>query len=297
MIAQGLEDAAEVTRVYVDATYGRGGHSRALLAHLYASDRLVAIDRDTAAVAAGQTHANSDPRLLVCHGRFSQLRRILDDLSITRVSGVIMDLGVSSPQLDTADRGFSFRTDGPIDMRMDRTAGQTAAEWLNSATEKDIAHVLKTLGEERYARRIARAIVDVRPLTSTLELAGLVSRAQPRPRSGGKHDATRVFQALRMHVNDEMGELESGLEVAFKCLVPGGRLAIITFHSLEDRAVKRGFRRLVTGVPLPRRLPVRAVDAPRSAKIIGSPIRASEREVAVNPRARSATLRVLERLV
>ncbi len=298
VIAEHKVEEGEVTQVYVDATYGRGGHSRALLTRLAGSIRLIAIDRDLTAVAAGQAHAEADPRLHICHGRFSQLRRILDDLDIVQVSGVIMDLGVSSPQLDAAERGFSFRTDGPIDMRMDRTSGQTAADWLNAATEKELALVLKTLGEERYARRIARAIVAVRPLTSTLELARIVSRAQPRqPRKSAKHDATRVFQALRMQVNDELGELETGLGAAFDCLLPGGRLAIITFHSLEDRAVKLGFRRLVAGVPLPRRLPVREVDRPRSAKIVGRPVRASAREVAANPRARSATLRVLERLV
>jgi 16S rRNA (cytosine1402-N4)-methyltransferase len=298
---QACEDLDSVEHIYVDATYGRGGHSRALLARLPATARLIAIDRDVAAIAVGQDHAAEDSRLTICHGRFSQLDPVLDDLGISHVTGVIMDLGVSSPQLDAAERGFSFRADGPLDMRMDQTQGETAAQWLNSAAVDEIVHVLKTLGEERYARRIARAIVAARPLNSTLELAEIVSRAQPRrPRSNKpgrtKHDATRAFQAVRMHVNDELGELESAVQTLFDRLLPGGRLAIITFHSLEDRTVKQSFRRLAGGMPLPRRLPVRESERPQPGKVVGKPIRASAAEVAENPRARSATLRVLERL-
>ncbi len=296
-----LDNADDVGRIYVDATYGRGGHSRALLARLPASARLIAIDRDVTAVAAGEDHAAEDSRLTICHARFSQLDPVLDELGISQVTGVIMDLGVSSPQLDAAERGFSFRAAGPLDMRMDQTQGETAAQWLNSAAEDQIVLILKTLGEERYARRIARAIVAARPLTSTLELADIVSRAQPRrPRSNKhgrkKHAATRTFQAVRMHVNDELGELERAVQTLFERLLPGGRLAIITFHSLEDRAVKQSFRRLATGAPLPRRLPVRESDRQQPAKVIGRPIRATAAEVAGNPRSRSATLRVLERI-
>lgn len=296
-----LDDADGVEPIYVDATYGRGGHARALLKRLPAAARLIAIDRDVAAVEAGQDHAEEDSRLTICHGRFSQLDPVLDDLGIAHVTGVMMDLGVSSPQLDTAERGFSFRADGPLDMRMDQTQGETAAQWLNTAAEDQIVHVLKTLGEERYARRIARAIKAARPLTSTLELAEIVSRAQPRrpqrsKQGRTKHDATRAFQAVRMHVNDELGELECALQTLFDRLQPGGRLAIITFHSLEDRTVKHSFRRLASGTPLPRRLPVRESERRQPGKVIGKPIRASVAEVAGNPRARSATLRVLERL-
>ncbi len=296
-----LDAADGVEPIYVDATYGRGGHARALLKRLPAAARLIAIDRDVAAVAAGQDHAEEDSRLTICHGRFSQLDPVLDDLGIAHVTGVMMDLGVSSPQLDAAERGFSFRADGPLDMRMDQTQGETAAQWLNAAAEDRIVHVLKTLGEERYARRIARAIVAARPLTSTLELAEIVSRAQPRrPQRSNqgrmKHDATRAFQAVRMHVNDELGELEGALQTLFDRLLPGGRLAIITFHSLEDRTVKQSFRRLASGTPLPRRLPVRESERRQPGRVIGRPIRASAAEEAGNPRARSATLRVLERL-
>ena len=295
------QNADGIEHIYVDATYGRGGHSRALLARLPASARLIAIDRDVTAIAAGQEHAAEDARLTICHGRFSQLDPVLDDLGVAHVTGAIMDLGVSSPQLDVAERGFSFQADGPLDMRMDQTQGETAAQWLNSATVDEINQVLKTLGEERYARRIARAIIAARPLTSTLELAELVSRAQPRrPQSNKtgrkKHDATRTFQAVRMHVNDELGELESAVQTLFDRLLPGGRLAVVTFHSLEDRTVKQSFRRLATGTPLPRRLPIRESERHQPGRVIGRPVRASAAEVAGNPRARSATLRVLERL-
>lgn len=280
--------------VYVDATFGRGGHATALLAVLGEDSRVVALDRDPAAVAAGEEMARSEPRLTICHGRFSDLRQVLASLGIESVQGVLMDLGVSSPQLDDPERGFSFLRSGPLDMRMDPSSGISAAQWLNSASEQEIAEVLKSFGEERYAKRIAAAIVAARPVSETLELAELVRAAQPRA-TPGKHEATRVFQAIRMCVNDELGELESGLRQAFEMLSAGGRLAVISFHSLEDRMVKRFFRSLTAPPALPRRLPVRA-DAHRvTARLVAGPVRAGAAERSRNPRSRSAVLRVLEK--
>jgi 16S rRNA (cytosine1402-N4)-methyltransferase len=238
--------------------------------------------------------AGQDGRLQVCHGKFSELDRLLDELDIKEVQGVMMDLGVSSPQLDDPQRGFSFRFDAPLDMRMDTSGGVSAADWLNEADEQEIARVLRDYGEERYARRIAAAIVASRPLRSTAELADLVSRAQPRG-TPGKHDATRVFQAVRMQVNQELPELEAGLRAGFAALRPGGRLAVISFHSLEDRLVKRFFRDCSRPPQLPRRLPVTDLDRPVRARLVAGPLQASAEEVRANPRARSARLRVLER--
>jgi 16S rRNA (cytosine1402-N4)-methyltransferase len=281
--------------VYVDATFGRGGHSRALLGVLGDESRVVALDRDPAAVAAGREMASSEPRLTICHARFSDLRRALASLDIESVQGVLMDLGVSSPQLDDPHRGFSFLRSGPLDMRMDPGAGMSAAQWLNSASEQEIAGVLRSLGEERYARRIAAAIAAARPISDTGELVALVRAAQPRA-TPGKHEATRVFQAVRMHVNDELGELESGLRQAFEMLSAGGRLAVIGFHSLEDRMVKRFFKSLTEPPPLPRRLPVRAAAQVVPARSVAGPVRAGAAERARNPRSRSAVLRVVEKI-
>ena len=222
------------------------------------------------------------------------LERILDELSISRVQGVMMDLGVSSPQLDDPKRGFSFRHDAPLDMRMDTTQGITAAEWLNQTDEVEIARVLKAYGEERYARRIAAAIVAARPLANTGELVAAVRAGSPRS-TPGKHDATRVFQAVRIAVNKELDALDQGLEAAFGRLAGGGRLAVISFHSLEDRLVKQFFRRQTTPPRLPRRLPVRGGDSAPVARLVGRPVTASEAEIAANARARSARLRVLEK--
>lgn len=282
--------------IYVDATFGRGGHTARLLARLGAQSRVVIVDRDLSAVAAAREMAATEPRLTVCHGRFSELTSLLNDIGITRVQGVLMDLGVSSPQLDDPERGFSFRLSGPLDMRMDRSASLTAARWLNTTSEREIMTVLRDYGEERYARRIAAAIVRARPLSNTLELAQVVSDAQPR-RTPGKHDATRVFQAVRMRVNDELTELEQGLEQAFAALAAGGRLAVISFHSLEDRIVKRFFRSLTRPPQLPRRVPVRAGDTPAQARGVVGRVKAGAAEVARNPRARGALLRVVERAV
>ncbi len=294
----GLDDRAPGSSVrqgvYVDATFGRGGHTRALLTMLGPDSVVIAIDRDPEAVAAGEAMARGDGRLRMVHGNFADLDALLDALSIGSVQGVLMDLGVSSPQLDDAARGFSFRHDAPLDMRMDTSRGPTAAQWLNTAEEADIARVLKEYGEERYARRIAAAIVAARPLASTGELAELVRTAQPRP-TPGKHPATRVFQAVRMQVNDELGALARGLSAAFERLAPGGRLAVISFHSLEDRLVKRYFRELSSPPPLPRGVPVRGAAAAPRARAVGRSRVPGEAETADNPRARSARLRVLEK--
>jgi len=293
--ARGADDVEGVREgIYVDATFGRGGHAQRLLERLGPASRVVALDRDPAAVAAGAALAEREPRLSVHHGNFAELGRILDALAVDRVQGVMMDLGVSSPQLDDPARGFSFRHDAPLDMRMDTSQGITAAEWLNEASEKEIARVLKEYGEERYARRIAAAIVAARPLSATGELVDVVRAAQPR-HTPGKHDATRVFQAVRIEVNGELEALREGLEVAFGRLADGGRLAVITFHSLEDRVVKQYFRRQSNPPPLPRRLPVRAAESRPVARLVGASVTAGEAELAANPRARSARLRVLEK--
>ncbi len=289
-----LRDFSVEPVVFVDATFGRGGHSRALLGELSPDARLIAIDRDLEAVAVAQELASVDSRVTACHGRFSDISGILADLGLAAVQGVILDLGVSSPQLNEAHRGFSFLRDGPLDMRMDQSAELTAAKWLNQAEESEIANVLKRLGEERHARRIAKAIVAARPLNTTSELAEVVSHAQPRG-TPGKHDSTRTFQAIRMRINDELEELEQGLLASFSCLAIAGRLAVISFHSLEDRMVKRFIRALSQPPALPRRLPVRSSALTVAGLKIAGPIRATSSETRDNPRARSALLRVVER--
>lgn len=281
--------------VYVDATFGRGGHARRLLERLGPDSRVVALDRDPEAVAAGQAMAEHDRRLQVVHGNFADLGAILDRLGIDEVQGVMMDLGVSSPQLDDPQRGFSFRYDAPLDMRMDTEQETTAADWLNAADEQEIAIALRDLGEERYARRIAAAIVSARPLATTAQLVDVVRSAQPRT-TPGKHPATRVFQAVRMAVNRELESLDAGLTAAFERLGPGGRLAVISFHSLEDRAVKRCFASLSSPPDLPRRLPVRGAAALPRARRVGAPVTPGAAELEDNPRARSARLRVIEKL-
>jgi 16S rRNA (cytosine1402-N4)-methyltransferase len=287
----GIQDR---TGIYVDATFGRGGHSRKILCALGPSDRLIVVDRDLDAVAAATELANTDDRVQVCHGSFGKLRDWLASLGVGQVDGILMDLGVSSPQLDDPDRGFSFSGGGPLDMRMDLTAQQTAADWLNTESEAEIATVLRDYGEERFSRRIAAAIVEARPLSTTDDLVTAVRAGQPR-RTPGKHDATRTFQAVRIKINDEIGELELGLRAAFDSLVTGGRLVVISFHSLEDRIVKRFFRSLTRAAPLPRRLPVREVDSMIQAKAVVGPLRASDAEQSRNPRSRSALLRAVER--
>jgi 16S rRNA (cytosine1402-N4)-methyltransferase len=280
---------------YVDGTFGRGGHSAALLARLGVRGRLFAFDQDPEALAAC---AIQDRRLELIHGRFSEMQDALSRRGVTEVDGVLLDLGVSSPQLDDAARGFSFMRDGPLDMRMDPTRGESAAEFLQRAPEEEIREVISTHGEERFAGQVARAVVAARrerPILRTGELAALVGGAV-RTREPGQHPATRTFQALRIHVNQELEELAVTLPRAMKLLKPGGRLAVISFHSLEDRIVKHFMRDQSTGDKLPRGVPVRASEiAPAPMRLVGKPVKAGEAETRANPRARSATLRVAER--
>ena len=283
--------------VLVDATFGRGGHSRALLEKLTANDQLIGLDRDPDSVAAGGRLAATDSRFSIQQARFSQIEKILQDIGATSVQGLLMDIGVSSPQLDSPARGFSFNVDGPLDMRMNPAEGVSAAEWLNTAAEEDIAKVLWMHGEERQSRRIARAIVAARPLHTTAELASTVAEVSPRPKGvQRKHPATKTFQAVRIFVNEEASELDKGLQQAFDALAVGGRLAVISFHSLEDRKVKHAFRHLSQPPKLPRRLPVRELEQAVPGRLVAGPIKPSLAELATNPRARSATLRVIEKV-
>lgn len=286
--------------IFVDATFGRGGHSRAILARLGAKGRLIALDRDPRAVQSGALI--QDQRFTLVHAPFSQLAEVLASLGIEKVDGVLFDLGVSSPQLDEAERGFSFRFDAPLDMRMDTSRGVTAAQWLAQAGLSEIREVLRNYGDERFAHEIAKAIVARRdgenhdPVTTTRQLATLVSGAV-RTREPGQHPATRTFQALRIHVNQELEELSLALPQAVAALRPEGRLAVISFHSLEDRIVKRFLRSEERPDNLPSRLPLRACELPQArVHVIGKPVRPSAAEVAANPRARSAVLRIAEKV-
>lgn len=297
-----LEEAVEALRiradgVYVDGTFGRGGHSRGILGRLAASGKLIALDRDAAAIAAaGEV---TDSRLLVCHAAFGSLREVLRGVGFERVDGVLLDLGVSSPQLDEAGRGFSFRFDGPLDMRMDTSRGPTAAEWLQRASEQEIGEVIRRYGEERFAKQIARAIVAARstgPVNRTRQLAEIVAKAVPT-REPHQDPATRTFQALRIHLNQELEELEVALPQCVEVLTDGGRLVVISFHSLEDRIVKQFMRAESQPGALPLRLPVKAADLPRPRmQLIGKPVFPSDAEIAANPRSRSAVMRVAERM-
>ncbi|WP_415258227.1 16S rRNA (cytosine(1402)-N(4))-methyltransferase RsmH [Thauera phenylacetica] len=282
--------------LYVDATFGRGGHSRAVLAQLGPQGCLIAFDRDPAAIAAGQ--AVGDARLTLVHSAFSALDDELARLGVQVVDGVLLDLGVSSPQLDDAARGMSFRFDAPLDMRMDTSRGQTVAEWLAEASVGQITEVIREYGEERFAHAIAKAIATARAggaVATTGQLAALVEKAV-RTREPGQHPATRTFQALRIFINQELEELSRVLPACVSRLRPGGRLAVISFHSLEDRIVKRFMRDESRPPVLPRRLPVRAADLPAPRlRLVGKAARPGEAEVAANPRARSAVLRVAER--
>ena len=285
--------------IYIDGTFGRGGHSRLILSQLGAEGRLLAIDRDPQAIAVAQTI--DDPRFSIVHGPFSALADYVAERGLTgKIDGILLDLGVSSPQLDDAERGFSFMRDGPLDMRMDPTRGQSAAEWLKTADEADIAWVIKTFGEERFGKRIARAIVErnrIEPMTRTKELAEVIAAATP-VKDKHKHPATRTFQAVRIWVNSELEEIELALKNSLDVLAPGGRLSIISFHSLEDRIVKRFMREQSRGPQVPAGLPM---TEEQLRKLGGRQLRAlgklmpGEEEVADNPRARSSVLRVAER--
>ena len=283
--------------VYVDGTFGRGGHSRAILERLGPKGRLIAFDRDPAAIAAGESL--KDERFILVHAAFSEMSVELSRLKVAAVDGVLLDIGVSSPQLDDAERGMSFRFDAPLDMRMDTTKGETAAEFLAQASQREIERVVRDYGEERFAHAIAAAVVAARAehgIGTTRQFAALVEKAV-RTREPGQHPATRSFQALRIHVNRELEELSLSLPQAAASLAPGGRLVVISFHSLEDRIVKR-FMRDAANPPQPhKRLPVRAIDLPRpTLALIGKAVKPGNAEVSVNPRARSAVMRVAEKL-
>jgi 16S rRNA (cytosine1402-N4)-methyltransferase len=297
-----LEEAVSALNIradgtYVDATFGRGGHSRAILARLGEKGRLLALDRDPTAISVGETW--DDPRFAIFHAAFSCLAEVVRGQGVSAVDGVLFDLGVSSPQIDTPERGFSFRHDAPLDMRMDTSRGQSAADWLNGADEDEIARVVRDYGEERFAKQIARAVVAARgrqPLATTRQLAELVAGVV-RTREPGQDPATRTFQAVRIHVNRELEEIEQALPQGVDLLREGGRLAVISFHSLEDRLVKRFMRAEAEGEQLPPEIPVRG-DAlrPGRLRLVGRAIRAGRAELAGNPRARSAVLRVAEKV-
>ena len=283
---------------YVDGTFGRGGHTARLLQAVGASGSVLALDRDPQAIAAGHQRFHDEPRLELVHADFAQLARVVAERSRGRpVRGVLLDLGVSSPQIDDPSRGFRFSKDGPLDMRMDPTRGESAADFVARAGERELFRVIAELGEERHARRIARAIVATRaetPLRRTGELAELVQRVVRA--HDGKHPATRTFQALRMHVNDELGQLQRGLEAAFDVLTEGGRMAVISFHSLEDRRAKHFIRERSMIDPVYAGLPNIPDSAQPRMREVGRKRRASDAEIARNPRARSAVLRCGERL-
>ncbi len=285
--------------LYVDATFGRGGHARELLAALGPDGRLVMLDRDPAAVKVAMREFAGDARVQVIHGAFGDLTRLVGEVvDGASVDGILFDLGVSSPQLDEAERGFSFLRDGPLDMRMDPSHGESAAQWLARVAESELVRVLADFGEERFARRVARAIVAARavaPLLTTSALAAVVSGAVPT-REPGKHPATRTFQAVRMAVNGELQQLEQGLEQALGLLAIDGRLAVISFHSLEDRAVKQFMRRHAEEDPVWRGLPVVPEHAQPLLALVGRAIRPQAAEVASNVRSRSATLRVARKV-
>jgi 16S rRNA (cytosine1402-N4)-methyltransferase len=291
--------ALEAGGFYVDATFGRGGHTALILQALGREGRVLAVDRDPQAIEAGRRRFADEMRLTLVHASFADLGTLVPaDAHDRPCRGVLFDFGVSSPQLDDPRRGFSFRADGPLDMRMDPTRGEPVSAWLARAGVDEIRQVIATFGEERFARRVAQAIVAARqerPLTGTGELAALVAGAV-RTREPGKHPATRTFQALRMFINDEIGQIDRGLSAALAVLAPGGRLVAISFHSLEDRAVKRFMQRESQVAPALKDLPVVPDAARPRLKLIGRKHRPTDEELARNPRARSALLRVAEKL-
>ncbi|CAA9890033.1 S-adenosyl-dependent methyltransferase activity on membrane-located substrates [Candidatus Methylobacter favarea] len=302
MLAEALQQLTiKKNGVYVDCTFGRGGHSRGILNQLNASGRLLAFDRDFEAINSDYAQTLlKDERCLLKQGRFSQLQSLVASESLAgEIDGILMDLGVSSPQLDNPERGFSFLREGPLDMRMEVQAGISAEQWLATIDEKKLVRILFEYGEERFARRIARAIVESRsesPLATTKQLASLIEKAVPA-RDRHKHPATRTFQAIRIYINDELDELKAALQQSAQALRPGGRLVVISFHSLEDRIVKRFIKDESGAKYDPGKLPVRENDIAKGClKKIGKSLKASEQEVIQNPRARSAIMRVAERI-
>ena len=290
--------------IYVDGTFGRGCHSCLILERLGECGRLIAFDRDPTAFAAGKALEAGDARFCMVHSSFSRIQDVLRKLDVDQVDGILLDLGVSSPQLEEADRGFSFRLDGPLDMRMDTSQGQTAAEWLASASQAHMEEVIKNYGEERFAKQIARAIVAARsrqPISTTHQLAAIVATAvRSRKREDKQNPATRTFQAIRIYINQELEKLSLVLPQCVEVLKPGGRLVAISFHSLEDRIVKRFMRESANPDTLPRDVPLRASEVQRLSRhklrVIGKALGPAEKELAANPRARSAVMRVAERL-
>ncbi len=285
--------------IYIDGTFGRGGHARLALSLLDSSAILLAFDKDPQAIATADSLAATDSRLQPVHDSFAALAQAVDARGWRgKVQGILLDLGVSSPQLDDPERGFSFMNDGPLDMRMNNRSGPSAADWLNSASAEEITEVLREYGEERFAKRIAQAIVErraVEPLMRTRQLAAWIEQASPF-REKHKHPATRSFQAIRIFINRELDDLESVLQQAVDVLAPGGRLVVISFHSLEDRIVKQFIQRKEKGEPLPRHLPVRHDAVKRELRSVAKQVRASDEEVSRNPRSRSAIMRVAERV-
>jgi 16S rRNA (cytosine1402-N4)-methyltransferase len=286
--------------IYIDATFGRGGHSRLILSKLGQKGRLIAIDRDPMAIA--EATKITDSRFMLVHGAFSQMAHYVEKLALTgKIDGILMDLGVSSPQLDDAERGFSFMRDGPLDMRMDTSKGLSASEWLLQTSEEDLAWVLKTFGEERFAKRIARAIIEqnrIAPITRTHELANLIDKASPF-KEKHKHPATRSFQAIRIYINSELEEVSQALTASESLLSHGGRLSVISFHSLEDRIVKQFIAQKSKGPNIPVGLPLTESQlmqyGTKTFKSLGK-MKPSHAEVELNPRSRSAILRIAERI-
>jgi 16S rRNA (cytosine1402-N4)-methyltransferase len=292
--------AIEGEGCFIDCTFGRGGHSTLILSKLNNNGRLIAIDRDPTAIAAAEKFKD-DPRFLIEHRGFADLADIAEKHLLTgKVNGILLDLGVSSPQLDEAERGFSFMKDGPLDMRMDTSKGQTAAQWLAIADVEDITWVLRTFGEEKHAWRIANAIVDSReqsPITRTSQLAKLIKTTAPQ-REIKKHPATRSFQAIRMYINSELEQIEKALAASLEVLKPGGRLVVISFHSLEDRLVKQFMKKHSQAKKVPRGLPISESELNKSKKLllVGKKLKPSKLEVEQNVRSRSSVLRIAERL-
>ncbi|MBB1468589.1 16S rRNA (cytosine(1402)-N(4))-methyltransferase RsmH [Pseudoalteromonas sp. SG41-5] len=286
--------------IYMDGTFGRGGHSGQILARLGEHGRLQAIDQDPQAIKSAEKFAD-DSRFAIAHTRFSNLYEVAEQNDLLgKVDGILLDIGVSSPQLDDAERGFSFMKDGPLDMRMDPTSGRSAAQWLAEAELEEIVHVIKTYGEEKFGRRIAHKVLEVRahtPITTTKQLADLVDEAVP-VKDKFKHPATRTFQAIRIYINSELEEIQTALQAALGVLKPGGRLVVISFHSLEDRIVKQFIKKQSKGAALPRGLPLTdaQINQNLTLKAVGKAIKPSQAEVDRNPRSRSSVLRVAQRL-